>query len=70
MSRTDNTMPTRLQVQDGKQAMATAGGSWRGVGEMGRRANKRARRRARLELASGREPEPTRGRHDEKYCYW
>ncbi|MEW9528514.1 hypothetical protein [Microbispora sp. NPDC049125] len=69
MSRTDNTMPLRIQEQDGRRARHDAGGSCKGIGVDTNIAERKARQRVRLMLLRGEEPEPTRHRHSEKWLY-
>lgn len=70
MSRTDNTMPIRIQEEDGKVAMHSVGGSYAGIGKDCNRFERRARQRARIALLKGVEPEPTRHRGNAKWMYW
>ncbi|WP_214103522.1 hypothetical protein [Acrocarpospora catenulata] len=69
MSRTDNTMPLRIQEQDGRRYRHDVGGSYQGIGEDTNIAERKARQRVRLTLLQGEEPEPTRHRHCEKWRY-
>lgn len=69
MSRTDNTMPRRIQYEDGK-GFLTRGGAYAGIGECCRVYEKRARQRVRLALGRGQEPEPTRHRGRAKWDYY
>ncbi|WP_433352018.1 hypothetical protein ACQP25_03330 [Microtetraspora malaysiensis] len=69
MSRTDNTMPLRVQEQDGRRYRRDVGGSCKGIGADANIAERKARQRVRLTLLRGEEPEPTRHRHDEKWHY-
>ncbi|MFB4280867.1 hypothetical protein ACBJ59_36645 [Nonomuraea sp. MTCD27] len=69
MSRTDNTMPTRLQYEDGK-TFHTRGGSYAGIGRDCNLYERRARQRVRLALLKGVEPESTRHRGRAKWEYW
>ncbi|GAA0413284.1 hypothetical protein GCM10009530_77310 [Microbispora corallina] len=69
MSRTDNTMPLRIQEQDGRRARRDAGGSYKGIGVDTNIAERKARQDVRLMLLRGEEPEPTRHRHSEKWLY-
>lgn len=66
MSRTDKTMPLRLQIEDGGRWFQT-GGTWRGIKEWNRRYWGRQRTAERNALRSGREPVPSRPRHDSKW---
>ncbi|MFF5207575.1 hypothetical protein [Streptosporangium sp. NPDC000396] len=68
MSRTDNTMPARIQEEDGK-TFFTRGGAYAGVGEDCNIYERRARQRVRLMLLRGEEPEPTRHRRSAKWMY-
>lgn len=70
MSRSDNTMPVRLQVEDGKQFMHSVGGSFRGIGEATRLVRRRRRRKVKADLAGGRQPSPEQERHSEKHHHW
>lgn len=70
MSRTDNTMPTRIQEEDGRYECWTAGGSYSGIGQRSRVANRQSRHRVRAQLQKGQEPDVTRPRHGEKYVYY
>jgi hypothetical protein len=70
MSRTDNTMPLRLQREDGKVFMRSIGGTYAGVGRDCNIYERRARQRVRLSLLKGVEPEPTRHRGRAKWEYW
>lgn len=70
MSRTDNTMPLRLQEEDGKVFMRNVGGTYTGVGEACNLYERRARQRVRIALLKGVEPEPTRHRGRAKWEYW
>ncbi len=70
MSRTDNTMPIRIQEEDGRDAMWTAGGVYAGIGKHARYEEKSARQKVRLALVRGEEPEPTRHRHGVKWRWW
>lgn len=69
MSRTDNTMPRRLQEEDGK-LWPRVGGSYAGIGKDCNVCERRARQRVRLALLKGVEPEPTRHRGHAKWMYW
>ncbi|WP_157555461.1 hypothetical protein [Nocardia crassostreae] len=69
MSRTDNTMPYRIQVRDGK-TMFTRGGAYRGIRKEAKVFERRARQRKRLALHKGVEVEPTRHRHGAKWNYY
>ncbi|WP_433221407.1 hypothetical protein [Microtetraspora malaysiensis] len=69
MSQTDNTMPLRVQEQDGRRYRRDVGGSYKGIGADANIAERKARQRVRLTLLRGEEPEPTRHRHDEKWHY-
>ncbi|MER6952201.1 hypothetical protein ABT294_50155 [Nonomuraea sp. NPDC000554] len=69
MSRTDNTMPRRIQEQDGRRYRHDIGGSYEGIGVDTNIAERKARQRVRLVLLRGEEPEPTRHRHSEKWHY-
>ncbi|WP_204285978.1 hypothetical protein [Microbispora amethystogenes] len=69
MSRTDNTMPLRIQEQDGRRFRHDAGGSYKGIGVDTNIAERKARQRVRLMLLRAEEPEPTRHRHSEKWLY-
>ncbi|MEU8898400.1 hypothetical protein [Nocardia sp. NPDC048505] len=69
MSRTDNTMPIRLQIEDGS-TFFTRGGAYAGIGEDCRVLERRARQRTRLALLRGEQPEPTRHRHAAKWLYY
>jgi hypothetical protein len=70
MSRSDATMPVRLQAEDGKAPMRSVGGSYAGIGEDCNIYERRARQRVRLALLRGEEPEPTRHRGHAKWLYW
>jgi hypothetical protein len=70
MSRTDNTMPVTIQEADGKLAMADAGGAYAGIGRRTAKYWRAQRAAVRRQLRAGREPEPTRPRHGEKWDYW
>ncbi|GAB3159515.1 hypothetical protein GCM10027161_66510 [Microbispora hainanensis] len=69
MSRTDNTMPLRIQEQDGRRYRHDVGGSYKGIGGDTSIAERKARQRVRLTLLRVEEPEPTRHRHSEKWLY-
>ncbi|MDA0642992.1 MULTISPECIES: hypothetical protein [Nonomuraea] len=69
MSRTDNTMPLRIQEQDGRRFRHDVGGSYEGIGKDANIAERKARQRVRLTLLRGEEPEPTRHRRNEKWQY-
>lgn len=72
MSRTDNTMPYRIQCED-RPAWTHwlhYGGSYAGVGRDCSIYERRARQRVRLALLKGVEPEPTRHRGHAKWMYW
>ncbi|GAA2402678.1 hypothetical protein GCM10010404_70750 [Nonomuraea africana] len=62
MSRTYNTMPLRIQEQDGRRYRHDVGGSYVGIGVDTNIAERKARQRVRLFLLRGEEPEPTRHR--------
>lgn len=70
MSRTDNTMPTRIQEEDGRYWTWNAGGSYAGIGKDCNYPERQARQRVRLALLRGEEPEPTRHRHGVKWMWW
>jgi hypothetical protein len=70
MSRTDNTMPWRLQEEDGKTLCWNVGGSYARIGRDCNIYERRARQRVRLALLKGEEPEPTRHRGHAKWLYW
>ncbi|MFD9950791.1 hypothetical protein ACFWYW_58515 [Nonomuraea sp. NPDC059023] len=72
MSRTDNTMPYRIQKEDRPAwtHFMRYGGAFAGIGEDCRFYEKRARQRTRLALLRGEEPEPTRHRGQAKYDFW
>ncbi|MEU4571464.1 hypothetical protein [Nonomuraea sp. NPDC023979] len=53
MSRTDNTMPLRIQQQDGRCFRHDVGGSYKGVGKVANIAERKARQRVRLTLLRG-----------------
>ncbi|MGP3965955.1 hypothetical protein ACTWPT_59460 [Nonomuraea sp. 3N208] len=55
MSRTDNTMPLRIQEQDGRRYRRDAGGSYEGIGRDTNIAERKARQRVRLILLRGEE---------------
>lgn len=69
MSRTDNTMPYRIQKEDRPAwtGFMHYGGSFARIGRDCRFWEKSARQRVRLALARGEEPEPTRHRGGAKY---
>lgn len=69
MSRTDNTMPIRIQEEDGKTYF-TRGGAYAGIGEDCNLYERRARQRVRLALLKGVESEPTRHRGQAKWMYY
>jgi hypothetical protein len=72
MSRTDNTLPYRIQRED-RPAWTHwlhYGGSYARIGKDTRYEEKRARQRTRLALSRGDEPEPTRHRGNAKWMYW
>ncbi|WP_219506581.1 hypothetical protein [Nonomuraea ceibae] len=69
MSRTDNTMPLRIQQQDGRRFRHDVGGSYKGVGKVANIAERKARQSVRLTLLRGEEPAPTRHRRCEKWLY-
>ncbi|WP_225261899.1 hypothetical protein [Nonomuraea cavernae] len=69
VSRTDNTMPLRIQEQDGRRYRHDVGGSYKDIGVDTNIAERKARQRVRLILLRGDEPEPTRHRHSEKWLY-
>jgi hypothetical protein len=72
MSRTDNTMPWRIQKEDRPAwtHFMGYGGSFSGIGRWTRFYEKRARQRVRLTLARGDQPEPTRHRGGAKYDFY
>lgn len=55
MSRSDKTMPVRLQEEDGAIYWQW-GGIWRGVKDIRRRYNRQDRQRARRQLRRGDQP--------------
>lgn len=61
MSRTDNTLPVRLQDQRARDRWHY-GGVWRGIKAVRRRYNRRARRQARAALHRERDPAPDQPR--------
>jgi hypothetical protein len=64
-------MPVRIQEADGRRFIHNVGGSYRRIGRDYLRPYWRAqRRRARMMLHSGGEPDPTLPRHGEKWMYW
>lgn len=69
MSRTDNTMPSRLQREDGKP-WSHVGGHWTGMRWYRKVSERVARQKARLALHAGREPEPTRHRGNARWMTW
>ncbi|MFI6496928.1 hypothetical protein [Nonomuraea typhae] len=72
MSRTDNTMPYRIQREDRPAwtHFMHYGGSFAGIGEFARYYEKRERQRTRLALLRGGEPEPTRPRGQAKHDFY
>lgn len=71
MSRTDNTMPRRVQMEDRPGARFTRlGGAYAGIGRLARVWEKRARQRVRAALRRGEEPEPTRHRRQAKHDFY
>jgi hypothetical protein len=66
MSRTDNTMPSRLQTEDGRNWWHV-GGVFRGIKEQNRRWHRAKRAAVRRKLRQGFEPEPTRTRSATKW---
>ncbi len=72
MSRTDNTMPWRIQKEDRPTwtHWLAYGGSYAGIGQDCNYPERQARQRVRLALLRGEEPEPTRHRHGAKWRYW
>lgn len=74
MSRTDNTRPIRIQIEDLKIQRSDRkypqywGGCYEGIGRKFLRKWWRAdRRRVNMDLAKGIEPEPSRPRN---FCRW
>ncbi|MFI0422888.1 hypothetical protein [Spongiactinospora sp. 9N601] len=63
MSRTDNTRPLRLQIREGRLYPLDDRRSHTGIGRETVLQEHRVRQQARLTLARGEEPEPTRHRH-------
>jgi hypothetical protein len=72
MSRTDNTMPYRIQKEDRPTwtHWLAYGGSYAGIGKATRYEEKRARQKVRQALARGEDPEPTRHRGNAKWMWW
>ncbi len=69
MSRTDNTMPSQLQREDGK-LWPHVGGHWTGMRWYRKSSERRARQKVRVALLAGEEPAPTRHRGDARWmCY-
>jgi len=66
MSRTENTMPMRLQYEDGA-IWFQEGGRWRGLGKVASKENRRERRRSRILLRTGRGEHVDQHRHSAKY---
>nr|WP_162794624.1 transposase [Nonomuraea lactucae] len=64
-----DTMPRRIQEQDGRRFRRDVGGSYEGIGMDANIAEHKARQHVRLTLLRGEEPEPTRHRHSEKWHY-
>lgn len=71
MSRTDNTMPRRIQIEDRPAwtHFMHHGGSFAGIGKDCNIYERRARQKVRLALLKGIEPEPTRHRGSAKWLY-
>ena len=72
MSRTDNTMPYRIQKQDRPEwtHFMHYGGSMAGIGRYANRRERTARQRTRLALRRGEHPEPTRHRGSARWDYY
>jgi hypothetical protein len=74
MSRTDNTMPWRIQAEDGRVGFGHCvppGGFYKRIGRNYVRYWWRGhRRRVHMQLHAGIEPAPEQHRHSEKWMYW
>jgi hypothetical protein len=74
MSRTDNTMPWRIQEEDATYPWGhyppPLGGAYAGVGKRLRKWWRAERRKVNMTLHKGVEPEPTRPRNFCRWDYW
>lgn len=74
MSRTDNTMPYKIQEEDARYSRKRypdhIGGIYKGINKYLRKWWRADRRQVHVDLHMGREPEPTRPRNFCKWDYW
>lgn len=69
MSRSDASMPRRIQEADGVP-WQQAGGTWRGLRYVTVRRHRATRARTKRLLRGGVEPAPDQTRHTDSYYWW